>query len=209
MVKELYAEVMINAFLTGGTTNFWVVNDALESTENCSFVLKWFRYDQKLAEPQDTKTIKHDLKAQSSAEVYKTTDQAHPASCSLTTCFLRADLFAPNGTLLTRSHAFPSSLKYNNHIKQTELTLGELACELNETGSPYHQDCFTVTNGQYPAFFVTLEAAHEDIEGYFTENAFHLLPGESKDVRFVFKGPRTERKSWVRFKSYNDMLNYV
>lgn len=82
MVKDLYGVVMINAFLTGATTNFWVVNDALETTKDCRFEIKWFYYDQKTDEPQATNTIKLDLEAQASAEVYKTVDHEHRTVCS-------------------------------------------------------------------------------------------------------------------------------
>ena len=61
--------------------------------------------------------------------------------------------------------------------------------------------------GSTPALYVTLESSQP---GYFSENAFHLLPGEQKKVVFVgVDGDQKVDLQKVKLRSYNDMLNYV
>jgi hypothetical protein len=59
--------------------------------------------------------------------------------------------------------------------------------------------------GGAPALYVTLEA---DIPGYFSANAFHLLPGEEKTVTFT-KKESSHKVGKVIVRSYNQMLKYL
>ena len=80
------------------------------------------------------------------------------------------------------AHAFPKYLKDGKiaDAPQPVLTLTE------HYGSVYQDYCLSIRNkmGSVPALYVTLETT---VPGYFSENAFHLLPGEEKKLTFVPK----------------------
>lgn len=57
------------------------------------------------------------------------------------------------------------------------------------------------------SLFVTLEL--ESIPGYFSDNGFNLLPGESKEVVFKSKSQINREEFQITLRSYNQMLKYI
>ena len=103
------------------------------------------------------------------------------SACPKDNCFVRVSLFQ-RGTAepLAVNHALPKYLK-DGKIGDAPKPVLELTEHFGSISDEY---CLSVKNkmGSTPALYVTLETT---TPGYFSENAFHLLPGEQKKVVFV------------------------
>jgi hypothetical protein len=103
------------------------------------------------------------------------------------------------------NHAIPTYLK-DGKIGDAPKPMLELTEHFGSVSNDY---CLSIKNkmGSTPALYVTLEST---TPGYFSENAFHLLPGEQKKLVFVaVDGDDKIDLSQIKIRSYNDMLNYV
>jgi hypothetical protein len=133
-------------------------------------------------------------------------EELYSSACPQNNCFMRASLLQ-NGkeAALTTGHSFPVYLKDGKISGNIQPTL-----EVTENTSLQSSDfSLSIHNlpGSVPALYVTLEAT---IPGYFSENAFHLVPGEQKSLKFVPVNKDHKLDiSQVKVRSYNDMLTLV
>jgi len=86
------------------------------------------------------------------------------------------------------------SIKPNLTVEQT----AEPTLETLHDGLTVYTSNYTVSNakGSVAAFFVTLET--EGAIGYFRDNVFLLLPGESREVTWVYKQGKDPMQVWAR-----------
>ena len=130
-----------------------------------------------------------DIEASSSSEVLrnKTTTLFDDVRCPQTECFVRVKA-SKDGKELSKAHAWPLYM-VNQTIptaSSSDLKIEVLEMDDDYTDSKFDQVKVSVTNkGQKPALFVTFES--ETIPGFFSDNVFMLLSGESEEVVFTSK----------------------
>ena len=113
-------------------------------------------------------------------------------NCSSGQCFTRAYL---NGKIV--SDSWPKNLKEYEIKSNDDLSFEIVKFNQSQATLKIHNNKTAAVS-----LFATFES--EKIPGYFSDNAFTLLPGQSKTVIFRAKTPMLHKNDFVvSLKSYN------
>jgi hypothetical protein len=195
MVKTMYEDVHVTSFGQDGNYSFWAMNDKQVNYTGGVYKIETFRYDGKSLGDQKSITGKADLMAQSSMMLHESSEKSQsPQSEFLRLTFEHELLHSP----IERYHFF-TNLTSAKTIQPSHLDVEFIDSKhCNTTDAKRHpKTCLKVTNppneSSVPTFYVTLET--ESIPGFFTDNAFHLMPGQSKIITHVAKHRKGHEKA--------------
>jgi hypothetical protein len=163
------------------------MNDKQVNYTGGAYKIETFRYDGKSLDDHKTISGKADLMAQSSMMLHESAEKSEsPQSEFLRLTFEHELLPTP----IERYHFF-TNMSSAKTIQPSHLDVKFIdVANCNITDANGHpKTCLKVSNplneSSVPTFYVTLET--ESISGFFTENAFHLMPGQSKIITHVAK----------------------
>lgn len=163
------------------------MNDQQVNFTGGVYKIETFRYDGKSLTDQKTITGKADLMAQSSMMLHESDEKSESPQSEFIRLTFEHELLP---TPIERYHFF-TNLTSAKTIKPSHLDVKFIdPIHCNTTDAKRHpKTCLKVTNpsidSSVPTFYVTLET--NSIPGFFTENAFHLMPGQSKIITHVAK----------------------
>ena len=186
MIKSTFEKLLVTSYFTNGTFNVWAVNDGLTPIVDAQICIRLYQFNQTTDSAQVEHCVTANLTAASSVPIYsEQNSQLFSSKCPATNCFVRVIVSdSPGGKQLAITHNWPIYLK-DTDINSTSQPNPTVSVEDPGTNS---QVLVTVTNTagtSCPSIFTSLQSG--SIIGFFSENVFVLLPGESKQVTFTAK----------------------
>ena len=207
--------------------DYVIVSDSEKPLKKVTMEISEHRFNSKNSEAMYDKVIKIPELAPQHASVMKPYKKSWYCE-DIHNCFLRFTLRDHEGKMLSQEHVYPKGLGAMKKTEQPALKLSlEPADDTTFQGESYPRVKVTVENvrdgASTPAIFtsltldndITSHTAKEQLRGFFSENVFNLLPGESRSVLFTAKNKMSGQsllaalEKQIKARSYNEMLRLV
>ena len=218
------------------TVDMTIVSELTSDIHLTEVIISEHRFDSRNATPKFEQRVKVDHIPAMTAIALKPFQPSHYCDDS---CFVRIKVEDSAGKVIAQDHVYPHGLggikaKYKPDL-EFKLQAAKKRLRFLELGRDSVE--VVVTNGKdgeaYPSIFTSLTLDGDitsstvgvekdrfdeisQTRGFFSENVFVLLPGESKEIYFVPRDDDATEANLIRklqhqikARSYNDMLNYV